>query len=104
MDHSDLLEPFDRMLAAIAAPEAVRAIEHGASPDAMWGAVAASRSEERRVGKECVSTCRSRWSPDHYKKKIESDILYSQLDNIHKVRDVRQTTDSGTTQNVVTVS
>src|SRR3546814_16302422 len=28
-----------------------------------------SRSEERRVGKECVSTCRSRWSPSHYKKK-----------------------------------
>src|SRR3546814_12913799 len=26
-----------------------------------------SRSEERRVGKECVSTCRSRWSPHHYK-------------------------------------
>src|SRR3546814_20045958 len=23
------------------------------------------RSEERRVGKECVSTCRSRWSPVH---------------------------------------
>src|SRR3546814_15060764 len=30
----------------------------------------ACRSEERRVGKECVSTCRSRWSPYHYKKKI----------------------------------
>src|SRR3546814_19443050 len=29
------------------------------------------RSEERRVGKECVSTCRSRWSPSHEKKKIE---------------------------------
>src|SRR3546814_16516804 len=28
----------------------------------------ARRSEERRVGKECVSTCRSRWSPYHYKK------------------------------------
>src|SRR3546814_20438751 len=27
------------------------------------------RSEERRVGKECVSTCRSRWSPSHSKKK-----------------------------------
>src|SRR3546814_18504136 len=27
------------------------------------------RSAERSVGKECVSTCRSRWSPDHYKKK-----------------------------------
>src|SRR3546814_10934026 len=25
----------------------------------------AGRSEERRVGKECVSTCRYRWSPDH---------------------------------------
>src|SRR3546814_15781270 len=24
-----------------------------------------NRSEERRVGKECVSTCRSRWSPSH---------------------------------------
>src|SRR3546814_16334393 len=28
-----------------------------------------TRSEERRVGKECVSTCRSRWSPYHSKKK-----------------------------------
>src|SRR3546814_17196976 len=27
------------------------------------------RSEERRVGKECVRTCRSRWSPYHKKKK-----------------------------------
>src|SRR3546814_8210821 len=31
--------------------------------------VAGHRSEERRVGKECVSKCRSRWSPDHYKTK-----------------------------------
>src|SRR3546814_14004544 len=30
----------------------------------------AERSEERRVGKEWGSTCRSRWSPDHSKKKI----------------------------------
>src|SRR3546814_13224725 len=29
------------------------------------GIVAGGRSEERRVGKECVSTCRSRWSPYH---------------------------------------
>src|SRR3546814_10964188 len=28
---------------------------------------AGCRSEERRVGKECVSTCRSRWSPYHSK-------------------------------------
>src|SRR3546814_11310430 len=30
------------------------------------------RSEERRVGKECVSTCRSRWSPYHSKKNNPS--------------------------------
>src|SRR3546814_15316589 len=32
------------------------------------GFVNLDRSEERRVGKECVSTCRSRWSPYHSKK------------------------------------
>src|SRR3546814_3898358 len=31
----------------------------------VWFAYCGSRSEERRVGKECVSTCRSRWSPYH---------------------------------------
>src|SRR3546814_16329489 len=30
---------------------------------------AEKRSEERRVGKECVSTCGTRWSPHHKKKK-----------------------------------
>src|SRR3546814_17719177 len=30
------------------------------------------RSEERRVGKECVSTCRSRWSTYHSKKKKQN--------------------------------
>src|SRR3546814_12790904 len=37
-----------------------------------------ARSEERRVGKECVSTCRSRWSPYHYKtnKKIGLQKVY----------------------------
>src|SRR3546814_14996365 len=29
------------------------------------------RSEERRVGKECVSTCRSRWSPYHDKQNYK---------------------------------
>src|SRR3546814_18237586 len=33
---------------------------------------ATGRSEERRVGKECVSTCRSRWSPYHKKKNHKS--------------------------------
>src|SRR3546814_16443192 len=30
-----------------------------------FAALGEKRSEERRVGKECVSTCRSRWSPYH---------------------------------------
>ena len=33
--------------------------------DAGYYLVYVTRSEERRVGKECVSTCRSRWSPYH---------------------------------------
>src|SRR3546814_11092088 len=33
----------------------------------------AIRSEERRVGKECVSTCRSRWSPYQSKKNKHRD-------------------------------
>src|SRR3546814_12301220 len=32
---------------------------------ALTAAVSALRSEERRVGKECASTCRSGWSPYH---------------------------------------
>src|SRR3546814_15791882 len=32
------------------------------------GGAAFGRSEERRVGKACGSTCRSRWSPYHYKQ------------------------------------
>src|SRR3546814_2165911 len=40
----------------------------GASPFVVEedaGSAVFVRSEERRVGKECVSTCRSRWSPYH---------------------------------------
>src|SRR3546814_20827003 len=40
------------------------------SPEVEWcrDAIPLGRSEERRVGKECVSTCRSRCSPSHKKK------------------------------------
>src|SRR3546814_17980396 len=37
------------------------------------GSPVRDRSEERRVGKECVSTCRSRWSPYHSKKQEDSN-------------------------------
>src|SRR3546814_4719375 len=35
------------------------------APRMLQSLIVQSRSEERRVGKECVSTCRSRWSPYH---------------------------------------
>src|SRR3546814_1831265 len=52
-------------------PEAVHHAASRCAPaitsSAISSATAAGerRSEERRVGKECVSTCRSRWSPYH---------------------------------------
>src|SRR3546814_13444589 len=44
-----------------------------------------TRSEERRVGKECVSTCRSRWSPYHKKKK-NSHQISQKNDNKNKTQ------------------
>src|SRR3546814_7148782 len=38
--------------------------ENGSKPSGVHGS-GSRRSEERRVGKECVSTCRYRWSPYH---------------------------------------
>src|SRR3546814_14985737 len=40
-------------------------LRHDLDPEAHIAA--GRRSAERRVGKECGSTCRSRWSPYHYK-------------------------------------
>src|SRR3546814_7020043 len=53
LDSMRLIE--DYMIAANVA--AAKALEAKKSP--------VMRSEERRVGKECVSTCRSRWAPSH---------------------------------------
>src|SRR3546814_13926288 len=48
--------------ARVAAPAAVAAAAAVADADIALAA-RVHRSEERRAGKECVSTCRSRWSP-----------------------------------------
>src|SRR3546814_16049340 len=49
----------------------------------------AFRSEERRVGKECVSTCRSRWSRSHSKKKLRKDTQQSRLSTNHAKNQIK---------------
>src|SRR3546814_19656986 len=75
---SDLAVYSDADAKALHVREADEAVHIGPSParesyligDRIIAAakVTGARSEERRVGKECVSTCRSRWSPYHSKK------------------------------------
>src|SRR3546814_18503081 len=49
----------------------ITVIRNGEGPTALFtgGNPGDERSEDRRVGKECVSTCRSPWAPTPYKKK-----------------------------------
>src|SRR3546814_13980592 len=60
---------FDMFIANVA-----QSLSPGNEQREYWGSAAAdepssrNRSEERRVGKECVSTCRARWPPYHEKK------------------------------------
>src|SRR3546814_20201842 len=53
--------------AALALPGPGGVVEGGEAAD--LPRLAFYRSEERRVGKACVRKCRSRWSPQHQKKK-----------------------------------
>src|SRR3546814_4174245 len=62
---SDLLPPQDRWALAFYAGTLAFSQADAQEGAALWQADPALRSEERRVGKECVSTCRSRWSPYH---------------------------------------
>src|SRR3546814_21193348 len=68
--------PDDDELSQILNPASHRAILmrvlrnlHGVYSDGEDWERATRRPEARRVGKECVSTCRSRWSPYHYTKQ-----------------------------------
>src|SRR3546814_15143197 len=53
----------ERLRGMVAVEREVDAVAGGAAQR-----VGIDRSEERRVGQECVRTCRSRWSPYHSKK------------------------------------
>src|SRR3546814_11082191 len=70
LDDPPPFEPARCFFSAFKAPSEVSPVMRYFLPS---GAViskrlALSRSEERRVGKACVSTCRSRWSPYHEKE------------------------------------
>src|SRR3546814_8373062 len=60
----ELMFPVEANAVFLRAPEKVLASLRERGSSASRG-LHRSRSEERRVGKECVSTCRSRWSPYH---------------------------------------
>src|SRR3546814_11852136 len=54
------------LVSPVCAPSLQQAIAGRPSAEALAAQTfIRERSEERRVGKECVSTCRSRWSPSH---------------------------------------
>src|SRR3546814_14535813 len=59
-----IMDEADRTGCTVHLPyDVVVAKEFAANPPSLR--ICNVRSEERRVGKECVSTCRSRWSPYH---------------------------------------
>src|SRR3546814_15968324 len=54
-----------QVLFRIRLPAALPSLGSGLRLAAVYAPIGAVRSEERRVGKECVRTCRTRWSPYH---------------------------------------
>src|SRR3546814_20094394 len=81
---SDLCSAISRALALartpkpmIGAPEAPASVTSDSvmppTPECSTRALMSSRSEERRVGKECVRTGRPGWAPDHYKNKQQTE-------------------------------
>src|SRR3546814_12336188 len=55
------MERFELVARRDIAPGETLTVDYAATEDVLFR----QRSEERRVGKECVSTCRSRWSQVH---------------------------------------
>src|SRR3546814_14035590 len=68
-----------RLRAIVTAPLNKEAMRAGGIDYLGHTEILAERSEERRVGKEWVSTCRSRWSPYHDKKKKRSKNDYHSI-------------------------
>src|SRR3546814_20465789 len=72
LDAAGLRAEFDALM-LLRSVQLVRKLESRARDAGFFlNLTPAMRSEERRVGKECVSTCRSRWSPYQDKNKIHT--------------------------------
>src|SRR3546814_16056502 len=67
-DQRRAADAVDKVLANIHDASGGWAATAGAGPVKSPRFILYRRSEERRVGKECVSTCRSRWAPYHLKQ------------------------------------
>src|SRR3546814_13283956 len=65
--HSQEARQRKHLCAPEAPPSAKR--QHHSRAEQTCRKIAQPRSEERRVGNECGSTCKSRWLPEHSKKK-----------------------------------
>src|SRR3546814_14261390 len=71
MDHGGKKNGSGRGVPQNKAPARKGGHKGGAAADARpQAARVASRTEERRVGKECVRKCRPRWSSDHKKNRV----------------------------------
>src|SRR3546814_19084298 len=79
-------EAQDRIQHALADRDAahcpLRFQQVGRGQDPLGARLVEASTAERRVGKECVSTCRSRWSPYHYKKTTVTRTINNLLNNI----------------------
>src|SRR3546814_13767609 len=65
LPHDSVIDPALWLLTAVSMASSTGGSASAPCPAALPAAttISQSRSEERRVGKECVSTCRYRWSP-----------------------------------------
>src|SRR3546814_19738162 len=71
-DSKSLLDALDNVILAMHKDGRLAALQKkwfGIEMDVPVEAIVPNRSDERRVGNECVRTCRSRWSPSHKTKK-----------------------------------
>src|SRR3546814_11495618 len=67
VDQANVARALENELAKVTRRHGCRAVHTNLPSSGSTGAE--DRSDERRVGNECVSTCRSRWSTHHKKKK-----------------------------------